>query len=337
MDEKELKSNNSDEILKSISKIVNSISIPMSYNEIEAFLRESKCPYFNRVLKHYKDFFDIQDYQKRANGRITPNYVLSKKPVYYKSFSYIFDDVKEKNTHPKEFTEQVSDKDAPAKKRIFADILSRKYIVYRELASIYEKHGVDDVTKKINAEIASGIIKYKRGYYFLNEKVGQLLDKSYKEPIIIEAMTKKEKKKFLEAQKKQPVKPMLVQNAPFKQRLDENGDILFRIEFNQKTQMLHYDNGTHEEDTFGWQTVQKDVRDTCLWTAFDMFRDLFGFEFSSANHVLETYRSFECLLFSYAGLIERNTLTIETCVNFLKRNGFIGKLEKIEKTTFDLT
>ena len=30
---------------------------------------------------------------------------------------------------------------------------------------------------------------------------------------------------------------------------------LYRLEFNERQQMFHYENGRHEPDTFGWKTV----------------------------------------------------------------------------------
>jgi hypothetical protein len=35
----------------------------------------------------------------------------------------------------------------------------------------------------------------------------------------------------------------------------------YRLEFNEKTQNFHYDNGTHEENTFGWETITEHCTD----------------------------------------------------------------------------
>lgn len=237
------------ETLMKISKIVNSITIPMGYGELEAYLKNNKCPYYNNILRERDRIFEIKNYIKSGNNSKTPNYVLKKKPTYYMEFSFVYESKK---------CDEISNHNTLIPKR----------------------------------EVSENIQKMEHENRNNNESQSSIITK--------------------------------------------NENALFRIEYNKKNQSFHYDNGTYGENTNGWETVCRNVEYTGSWTTFDMIRDVFGVKFDSTKEILNKYNEIQSILgISHESNIERH-LTTKICVDFLKKNGFEGKIEKIEKTTFNL-
>jgi hypothetical protein len=255
-----------------------------------------------------------------VNGITSANYLPKEKPIYFKKFRVIFEG-------EKQFP--VGD----ANKKVMADIIDKKYVSYPQLSEIYKENGVENL-EIINSAITNGFIVFKQGYYFVSKKTGILIDRNYEEPEILVEMTKREKKAY---SKRHPNVEVRAAILPVKK--DANGDILYRVEFNQEQQAFHFDNGTHAENTFGWRTVAKEVSDRNIptWNFFTEIRDIFGFKFTSVSQINEMYEQF---VFCLAGRTENTkngaVLTVDACIDYLKTQGFSGKLEKVQKTTFDL-
>jgi hypothetical protein len=107
----------------------------------------------------------------------------------------------------------------------------------------------------------------------------------------------------------------------------------YRVEFNQERQLFHYDDGSHEENTFGWRTACRDVKNIAPWRMLDDIRSIFNYKFPSLQRVMDKY-------IELSAIIERaspdENLTVEKCIEFLKENGYKGKVEKIEILEIEL-
>jgi hypothetical protein len=107
----------------------------------------------------------------------------------------------------------------------------------------------------------------------------------------------------------------------------------YRVEFNRERQLFRYDDGSHEENTSGWRTVEKDVKDLSYRIVFDEIRKLFNHKLSSVNDVRD---KFTCFMNIIRHLPFNEGLTVEKCIRFLKENEYTGKIEKTFKTEFEL-
>ena len=110
----------------------------------------------------------------------------------------------------------------------------------------------------------------------------------------------------------------------------------YRIEFNRQRQLFHFDDGAHEENTNGWCTVmhEGDVSD---WSFFiEMKEFLVGKEFfNSVDDIKEQFLMFMKAIRQFHSE-EKPKLSMDICVEYLKQNGYSGKIEKIVKSTYEI-
>ena len=83
-----------DEVCKIISSIINSITKPMRYSELETYLKIKNCPMRKPLFQKRELFF----YKDMIGGLKTENirYILRDKPTHYKKFYVLFDKKSEK-------------------------------------------------------------------------------------------------------------------------------------------------------------------------------------------------------------------------------------------------
>ncbi|MDR1182574.1 MAG: hypothetical protein LBL13_11410 [Bacteroidales bacterium] len=311
-----------EEIAKVLAKKFNTSKIPtLGYIEMSKYLSSIGIRYFSIMMcLNLRDkFFNIE--KRTIDGNVITVYSPKKEPIHFTKFIDLldyYDDYKKRN----------KDKAKGSRNRL---IVSAFKAIFKEKPAIpfaqftgafYSITKTELKNDELNDLLKRNAIAYKNGCYYLPQKSGeQLVGNDYQEP---EFLTPKEKKAKKKASSKM-----------HDSRIENNNVICdnYRIEFNQEKQLFHYDDGSHEENTFGWRTVEKGVRNPAYWIIFDMIRTLFNHKFSSVKDIQGLYVDFLNIIHH---LPPDGNLTIEICVNFLKKNGYKGKVEKILKSEFEI-
>jgi hypothetical protein len=307
-------------LAKELAKEFNTAKIPtLGYIEMSNHLSRIGIRYFSIMmcLNLRNNFFNIE---KRVTGRgVKTIYSPKKEPVHFTEFIRLleyYDNYRKRNENKANYNRLI----AKSFRTIF---MEKPAISFTQFASaFYSITKTELKNDELNNLLKNNAIAYKNGYYYLPQKSGeQLIGSDYKEPDFSTPKEKKEKEKALSKMHDSRI---------------ENDNIIcdnYRIEFNQEKQLFHYDDGNHEENTFGWRTVEKDVKNPIYWTVFDLIRTLFNHKFSSVKNIQDSYVDFLNII---QHIPSDRYLTVEGCIEFLKKNGYKGKVEKTVKSEFEI-
>jgi hypothetical protein len=328
---------------KRISEIVNSVRIPFTKNELREIAKQNKVIHYTRLPGFVCKMEEVSIYDTvfTAYNRAVERYKITC-PIYYKKFFAFFDFVAEHKAASIKKHAESGEKHAESGEKEFQET-SRQSTerCHRErLTKLFSQGGFQPFVKikealhenadALNLLLSKRLLAYnpKAGMYYLPLESGkQLLGDDYTEPVYLNSRDKKKERKALEK----------MHDSRLESRMAISDS--YRVEFNQEKQLFHYDDGSHEENTFGWRTVEYDVKNIDNWIVFDKIRQIFKYKFSDTANIKGKYADFQNTL--------QNTLrdilpspgeafTIEKCIAFLKENGYTGKIEKIIKENFEL-
>jgi hypothetical protein len=313
--------NELESLAKELAKEFNTAKIPtLGYIEMSRYLSSIGIRYFSIMMcRELRDkFFNIE--KKAVSRGLTTVYSPKKEPIHFSNFIsllHYYDDYKKRNKNKEVNYNHLI---AKAFRIIFRE---KPAVSFAQLASaFYSITKTELKSEELNNLLKNNAIAFKNGYYYLPRKSGeQLIGSDYTEPDFLTPKEKKAKEKALSKMHDSRI---------------ENDDVIcdsYRIEFNQEKQLFHYDDGSHEENTFGWRTVEKDVKNPVYWTVFDLVRALFNYKFSGVKNIRDLHTDFLNII---QHLPLNENLTVERCIEFLKKNGYRGKVEKILRSEFEI-